>query len=251
MSQATNLVPGDTTIDWDIFVHTLATGVTERVSVATDGTPSDGYGVYPFLSADGRFVAFESSATNLVPGDTAGFVDVFVHDRMAASATISCEPGPFPVSPCPCANPPAGPGRGCDNAAATGGAALTASGAAYIAHDTLELTTSALPSATVCLIVQANAATGFGLPFGRGVLCAGGALQRLYVKSTGAGVCTVPDVLAGEQPITVRNALAGVPLAAGIERVYFTYYRDMAVSGGCSAASPFNLSNALVVTWWP
>src|SRR5206468_10258528 len=64
-----------------------AAGTTERVSVDSAGNEENGY-PRPWtthldlaLSADGRFVAFTSRSTNLVPGDTNGSPDVFVHDR--------------------------------------------------------------------------------------------------------------------------------------------------------------------------
>ncbi|MFC5148221.1 TolB family protein [Streptomyces aureoversilis] len=53
---------------------------TERVSTATDGTEADGLSQSPDVSADGRYVAFESGASNLVPGDTNEAGDVFVRD---------------------------------------------------------------------------------------------------------------------------------------------------------------------------
>ena len=57
----------------DIFVHDRQTGTTERVSVATGGGQANGGDSYtPAISADGRFVAFYSDATNLVGGDTNG-----------------------------------------------------------------------------------------------------------------------------------------------------------------------------------
>jgi hypothetical protein len=65
-----------------VFVHDRATGETTRVSVSSDGVRSNGYASQAAISADGRFVAFSSSADNLVPGDTNGDVDVFVHDRI-------------------------------------------------------------------------------------------------------------------------------------------------------------------------
>jgi Tol biopolymer transport system component len=80
-SLATNLVVGDTNDVPDIFVHDRQTGETTRVSVASDGTQASGSSFLPSISADGRTVAFESGATNLVPGDTNGVTDVFVHDR--------------------------------------------------------------------------------------------------------------------------------------------------------------------------
>jgi Tol biopolymer transport system component len=80
-SYATNLVPGDTNGAGDVFVHDRQTGTTERVSVDSAGTQGNSNSDRPSISADGRFVAFSSSATNLAPGDTGGQVDLFVHDR--------------------------------------------------------------------------------------------------------------------------------------------------------------------------
>src|SRR5437016_8015596 len=84
-SDATNLVAGDTNGATDVFVRDRQTGMTERVSVASDGTQANNVSSYPALSADGRFVAFESDATNLVAGDTNGATDVFVHDRQTGA----------------------------------------------------------------------------------------------------------------------------------------------------------------------
>jgi len=93
-SEATNLVPGDTNGIEDIFVHDRQTGVTERVSVATgggqalwNGQPNIGGSENVTISADGRFVAFESFTNNLVPGDTNGVTDVFVHDRQTGETS--------------------------------------------------------------------------------------------------------------------------------------------------------------------
>jgi len=80
-SYASNLVSGDTNGDKDIFVHDRQTGQTTRVSVASDGTQGNRGSWYPSISVDGRYVAFESWASNLVSGDTNGYGDMFVHDR--------------------------------------------------------------------------------------------------------------------------------------------------------------------------
>jgi Tol biopolymer transport system component len=87
-STASNLVPGDTNDAGDVFVHDRQTATTERVSVASDGTEGNGRSGgagRASLSADGRFVAFRSEASNLVPGDTNGARDIFVHDRQAGT----------------------------------------------------------------------------------------------------------------------------------------------------------------------
>ncbi len=82
-SVATNLVANDTNAKADIFVHDRQNGLTLRVSVASDGSQADGNNQSPLvISADGRLVAFQSFARNLVPGDTNGVRDTFVHDRL-------------------------------------------------------------------------------------------------------------------------------------------------------------------------
>lgn len=86
-SAADDLVPGDTNGVLDVFVHDRWTGVTERASVSSSGAQADADCLGPYLSADGRFVAFRSDATTLVPGDANGVADVFVHDR-ATGATV-------------------------------------------------------------------------------------------------------------------------------------------------------------------
>jgi Tol biopolymer transport system component len=90
-SYATNLVAVDTNGRCDVFLHDRDTdgdGVfdepgevsTIRVSVASDGTEGNGYSDTPVISADGRYVAFESEADNLVPADTNGYQDIFLRD---------------------------------------------------------------------------------------------------------------------------------------------------------------------------
>ncbi|MBM4440882.1 MAG: PD40 domain-containing protein [Candidatus Rokubacteria bacterium] len=87
-SLATNLVANDTNGRRDVFVHDRATGETTRVSVASDGAQgNDQSNQAPSISADGRFVAFSSFATNLVAGDSNGRPDAFVHDRVTGETT--------------------------------------------------------------------------------------------------------------------------------------------------------------------
>ena len=88
-SAATNLVYGDTNAVEDIFLHGLQTGATERVSTAGGGAQGDGASTAPAVSGSGRYVAFESEATNLVPDDTNDVADVFVRDRLEAVGGIA------------------------------------------------------------------------------------------------------------------------------------------------------------------
>ena len=74
-------MPGDTNAGPDVFVHDRQTGTTERVSVGTEGAEGNDYSFKPSISADGRFVAFYSVASTLVPGDVNTAADVFVRDR--------------------------------------------------------------------------------------------------------------------------------------------------------------------------
>jgi len=115
-SWATNLVPGDTNHAYDIFVRDRQTGVTERVSVDSAGNQAEEGGSDAAISADGRYVAFDSCVKDLAPGDTntctttpvfgegssyldpGSCPDVFVHDR-------------GPTAPPATATPPAGPTR--------------------------------------------------------------------------------------------------------------------------------------------
>jgi hypothetical protein len=80
-SSASNLVPGDTNAKDDVFVRDRPNTSTVRVSVSTSGAEGDDHSSVPFISDDGRYVAFTSSATNLVANDLNNWPDVFVHDR--------------------------------------------------------------------------------------------------------------------------------------------------------------------------
>ena len=99
------LVPGDTNIQTDIYVHDRDAdqdGIfdeagatdTDRVSVASDGSQATPYSnYYTDISADGRYVTFASDCNNLVAGDTNGRRDVFVHDRDTDGDGNFDEPG--------------------------------------------------------------------------------------------------------------------------------------------------------------
>lgn len=86
-SHAPNLVPGDANASWDVFVHDRVAVATTRISIASGGAEANDVSHYPAISADGRHVAFYSDATNMVPDDTNGVADVFVHDRKTGATT--------------------------------------------------------------------------------------------------------------------------------------------------------------------
>ena len=72
------LVTGDTNSSWDVFVRDRVTATTTRVSVADDGSQSDGYSYSPSISADGHHVAFTTSATNLGGDGTSRKFNLYV-----------------------------------------------------------------------------------------------------------------------------------------------------------------------------
>ena len=78
---ASSLVTSDTNGRPDVYVCNLLTGTTSRVSVSSTRAQGSGDSSGYSISADGRFVAFESYASNLVANDTNGALDVFVRDR--------------------------------------------------------------------------------------------------------------------------------------------------------------------------
>jgi Tol biopolymer transport system component len=84
-SDAPDLVPGDTNGSRDVFVRDRLNGTTERVSTDAGGVQGNADSHDPGLSADGRFVTFESLASNLVPGDSNAVSDIFVRDRLTGT----------------------------------------------------------------------------------------------------------------------------------------------------------------------
>jgi Tol biopolymer transport system component len=84
-SSATDLAAGDTNGVVDVFVRDRGAGTTIRVSLTNAGAQGNDFSAAPEISGDGRFVAFESGATNLVAGDTNGLNDIFVRDLVAGT----------------------------------------------------------------------------------------------------------------------------------------------------------------------
>ena len=241
-SRAGNLVPVDMNNASDVFVHDRVTGRTTLESVAVSGMEGDGASYAPSISADGRRVAFESAATNLVANDTNNLPDVFVRDRGASSAFVPfCSTGA-----CPCGNQGL-PGHGCQNSAGTGGAHLSAVGEASLASDSVVLTATGERPSALSIVLQGTRAIA-PVAFGDGLRCAGGTLKRLYVKSAVAGTVVAPGT--GDPSITARSAALGDAIGLGATRVCQVHYRDGA-PGFCPApaGSSFNATNAVAVAW--
>jgi hypothetical protein len=158
-----------------------------------------------------------------------------------------CHPGGVGVIICPCQNPPAGPGQGCDNSSATGGAALSSTGAASLAADSVQLTASDERPTALSIFLQGDANLASGVIFGQGVRCTGGHLKRLYVKNAVAGMVVAP--VGTDLSIHAQSAALGDTIVAGSHRYYGVYYRDPVVLGGCPSASTFNITQQLDVLW--
>ena len=249
-SFAWNLVAGDTNQDVDVFLRDRLLGTLVRVSVDSAGAQSDGDSLMPAMSADGRWIFFQSVATNLVEGDGNSGSDIFVRDRDATGFTSLCDPGVL-VANCPCSNPPSGPTRGCDNSSATGGATLAASGTTSLSADTLVFTTSGQKPTALSIVLQGRGFVTDGVAFGQGIRCVGGLLKRLYSKSAVGGSVTAPDFGAGDLSVSAQSAAKGDVIQPGQPRWYIVYYRDNTVLGGCAPTANFNATQTGQVSWAP
>jgi hypothetical protein len=93
-SDAKNMVNGDTNLTTDVFMHNASTGNTKRISVDSIGTEANGASQSPIISADGSIIAYSSSATNLVAGDTNATSDIFVYEVATGTTTrVSVDSG--------------------------------------------------------------------------------------------------------------------------------------------------------------
>ena len=88
-SAAANLVTGDTNGCDDIFVRDMATWTITRVSTSAAGIQANGYSEDPVISTNGRYVAFVSNATNLVPGIAGGMWEVYVKDLQTGAIELA------------------------------------------------------------------------------------------------------------------------------------------------------------------
>ena len=252
-SWASDVIPGDTNGAGDVFLKDRELGTIERVSVSSGGAQGNGESWDACMSDDGRFVAFYSGATNLVPMDQNNSGDAFLRDRIGGEVTnftSMCHPGLDAGIDCPCSNPASAPGRGCDNSSGTGGAILTASGNSQLTADGLVFATSGEGPGALSVLVQGNAALAPAVVYGQGVRCAGGRILRLYSKSAVDGGVVAPDLSLGETPVSVRSAQKGDVVHAGESRWYHVFYRDPTVLGGCPAASTFNATQAGRIDWF-
>ncbi len=87
-STASNLAGGDANGSQDVFLRDMQSGITTLVSVDAGGAVGNGSSGFPSISADGRYVVFESTASNLVGGDANNASDIFLRDTLAGTTTL-------------------------------------------------------------------------------------------------------------------------------------------------------------------
>lgn len=143
---------------------------------------------------------------------------------------------------CPCSNAGAA-GHGCASPFALNGVLLAGSGDASVSQDTLTLTLTDLPHATMLVLMQADGGSAAGKPFGAGLRCVTGTMLR--IKTFAAG--TSAAVGAGNGSGLSISALGLIPPMGGT-RYYQAAYREG--PGACNAA-PLNFSNGWRVAWRP
>jgi hypothetical protein len=200
------------------------------------------HGNGPALFAGGSFTSAGGAPSNHI-------AEWAMPPGCAQPGLAVCEPGANGTLACPCANPPAGLGRGCDNSAATGGARLEASGTASLVHDSLVFATSGEMPDALSILLQGTALNPGGISFAQGVRCNTGLMRRLYFQLALGGSVTLPG--PGEPSVSARSAAFGDVIAPGTHRYYGVYYRDPNVLGGCSALSTYNITQQLDVLWHP
>lgn len=217
----------------DIYRHDRLTGETTLVSVDASGDEGHQASLFARISADGEHVAFLSHRNDLVPGDTNGSHDVFVHSGSCRPGTAYCF-GDGSGAACPCGNVGAMDG-GCSNSVGVG-SVLRTFGSASVGSDDFVCIANRLPSQPALLFAgQDRVDGGDGAPFGDGLRCAGTAVVRLGVQAAGGD---------GEATWGPGLAPAG-GWSAGDTRRFQVWYRDPI--GICG--SGFNLSNGAEVVF--
>jgi hypothetical protein len=173
-----------------------------------------------------------------------------------SSAQISCEPGVGGVVSCPCANPPSGPGRGCDNSLGTGGARLLVTGTPSLSSDNILMQASFIgEKGPTCSATNVNVLTVFyegtvpttSVVWGDGVLCCGGTFYALSVQTSNGGLANFP--VPGTTGVSQTAISLGDLLVSGSTRCYFVAYRD-ACPTFCTPSFR-QKTNSWQLTWTP
>ena len=149
---------------------------------------------------------------------------------------------------CPCGNAGVA-GHGCDNSSATGGARLAATGSPSLVADTLVLTSSDEIAGVASVFLQGTTAIQ-PVPFGDGLRCVAGQLNRLYVHFASGGTASAP--VGSDPSVSARSAALGDAITAGSSRWYQVYYRDP-VLAFCATpqGNSWNASSGVRVQWAP
>lgn len=166
--------------------------------------------------------------------------------------TAFCHPGDSGTVSCPCGNPPASSGRGCDNFGAfSGGASISAVGNPSLAADTVVMTSAGENNTSLTVLFQGrDPINPTGVPHGAGVRCVSATLRRIYTGAASGGIITRPGM--GDASVSARSIAVGDPISAGQARHYFAIYRDPAAAGPCGVtSSTINLSDAGTIVWGP
>ncbi len=244
-SLAANLVPGDTNNLRDVFVRDRQLQTTTRVSVDSNGQEAIGDSNLFALAVGGGQIAFASTASNLVPGDTNGVADVFVHEIGSQTLVPFCF-GDSTASACPCGNYGAA-FHGCGNSSSSNGALLAADGAPSLSADTLVLASSGEVPGVSSILLQGSSSVSPS-PFGDGQRCVGGNLKRLSILGATGDTASFPP--AGGPSISAASLARGDALGTGAVRYYQVYYRDPSTTF-CPAPSgnAWNISSGMTVVW--
>ncbi|QDV07828.1 hypothetical protein Poly30_33610 [Planctomycetes bacterium Poly30] len=251
-SDANNLVPGDVNGSPDVFVRDVVHGTTWLVSRTAQGAPGNGASTWPSMDENGLAVTFQSTASDLVPGDTNGLQDIFLYCRSTGSVSLVSQgtngalsngTSETPDLSADAANVVSVPGSSTDvylrdrsvGTRAAGGtyclSSVNSSGAMAetniggnnrIAAQSLVLQTEFLPPHSLRYYLFGETVgnvPGFGGSAGR--LCLGGQIFRLtsFVQTAGLGGTVV-------QPMPFGSLPAAASLDVG-ETWHFQYwYRD-------------------------
>ncbi len=195
-SSATNLVAGDTNGVDDVFLHDRSTGVTVIVSVDSLDQPANAASARPSVSADGRYVVFESDATNLDPLDTNLARDVFLRDtQLGLTTLISLDPAGLQAS------------------GASGDPAISADGLFASFRILADIYVRDLTTNTTSLVsVDQFGVNPAGSSFGSSISADG----RFVAFSSQSTNIVSPD-LNGVYDVFVRDTVAGVTILASVD----------------------------------
>jgi hypothetical protein len=231
-SDSTNLVAGDSNLSPDTFLHDRSSGTTERISVSTSGMQASSAVSHPTtsISADGRVVAFDSDASNLVAADANGVIDAFVRDR-----------GVPPVSYCTAGTTT----HGC-------AAQISASANPSVAFaHACQITIANVEGQQIGIVFYGIDNAGFSsaiwAPGSTSVRCVKYPVQRTPVQNSGGtlNACNGVFALDWNAYQTTHPLALGNPWSVG-DRVYIqAWFRDP------PAVKSTNLSNAVEMTYEP